>query len=329
MATNRHAVIRYHALDDCFRNHGKKHYVEDLLEACRKALEEFSGGGQGIQKRQLYDDIRFMESEAGYRIELEKIRDGQRQYYRYKDSRFTIRNSGLNSEEAGQIKAALQVLSRFSGLPQFAWIEETTARLESRFQLKQGADKIIAFDENKDYVAAQKIAPLYDAILNKQALTITYQSFKRETAKEMIFHPYFLKQYNKRWFCFGLCEGYPPPTNLALDRIIEIQAHPDRYIPNTSIDFEAYFDDVIGVTKEGELQTILLKVNKTHWPYIESKPLHGTQKVKTKGRESVIISIEVRPNYELESLLLSHGNDLEIIEPEAFRTRLINRRQAN
>lgn len=327
MSTNRHAIIRYHALDECFSNHHNKYFVDDLLRACEKALLDFCGEGKGIQRRQLFDDMRFMKSEAGYRIVLEKKKEGQRYYYRYKDPDFTIRNVGLNNADASQVKAALQVLSRFSGLPQFAWVEETVAKLESRFNLKLGAAKIIAFDENKDYIAVQKVGILFNYILNKKVLKITYQSYKKGEPKEMVFHPYFLKEYNNRWFCFGLCEGFTPPTNIALDRILNIEESNSVYIPNTTIDFETFFDDFVGVTVDREMQTILLKISKVHWPYIESKPLHHSQKIKTKGKEFIIISIDVRPNYELQSLLLSHGNEIEVIEPEWFRNLLLKRSQ--
>jgi len=30
MATNKHATIRYQALDKCFRNPGRRYYIDDL-----------------------------------------------------------------------------------------------------------------------------------------------------------------------------------------------------------------------------------------------------------------------------------------------------------
>lgn len=34
-------MIRYQALDACFANRYKRFYIEDLIEACNKALKEF------------------------------------------------------------------------------------------------------------------------------------------------------------------------------------------------------------------------------------------------------------------------------------------------
>lgn len=68
MATNKHATIRYHALDRCFSNWGRRYYIEDLIEACNLALYEFSGVEDGVKRRQIFDDITFMESEQGWSI---------------------------------------------------------------------------------------------------------------------------------------------------------------------------------------------------------------------------------------------------------------------
>ena len=77
MSTNKHAIIRYQTLDKCFRNVGRNYAIADLVEECNKSIYEYTGKDEGIKKRQLYDDIRFMESEQGWNIELKKIKDGR------------------------------------------------------------------------------------------------------------------------------------------------------------------------------------------------------------------------------------------------------------
>jgi predicted DNA-binding transcriptional regulator YafY len=92
------------------------------------------------------------------------------------------------------------------------------------------------FENNQDMKGIEHIGTLYDAIIYKKVLKITYlQSFKDKVKLEI--HPYYLKQYNNRWFLFG----YNPDRNkydwnLPLDRIIEIAEIQKTYIPNTVID---------------------------------------------------------------------------------------------
>ena len=66
MSLNKNAQIRYQVLDRCFRNTGRIYFIDDLLEECNKALLNFDSTSKGIQRRQLFDDIRFMESEQGW-----------------------------------------------------------------------------------------------------------------------------------------------------------------------------------------------------------------------------------------------------------------------
>lgn len=326
MATTKHASIRYQALDKCFRNPGRRYYIADLINACNNAIYEYSGIENGVKRRQVLDDIKFMESEQGWNIPLDHIRDGHKVYFRYEDMSFSINNQPLNETEEIQLKEALLTLSRFKGMPQFEWVDEITARLDSGLGLSKTNQQIIEFEQNDYLQGLEYITPLYNAILYKKVLNVSYKSFKRETNQTIIFHPYYLKQYKNRWFVFGLNEELNLITNLALDRILGIEDCKQDYIPN-SIDFSEYFEDVIGVTldKEAKLEKILLKVSNDLFPYIQTKPLHGSQKIKEKGDQFAVIELELKPNYELESMILSYGEGLEVLSPETLRERIANR----
>ncbi len=325
MATNKHAIIRYRTLDKCFGNKGRKYYLNDLLDACNAALSEEDPKSKGIKKRQLYEDIRFMETEAGYSIELEKKKDGRDVYYRYVDTSFTIKEKGLNTSEASQINEALQILARFKGMPQFEWVDELAARLESSFGLKEGAEKIIDFEQNKYLKGLEHITILFNATLNKRVLKVKYKAFKVTQEQEMIFHSYFLKQYNNRWFCFGWNEELSKISNLALDRITDLKEIKKKYISNDTEDFEEYFEDIIGVTAIGSTQKVILKVDIDLYPYIETKPLHGSQTVVERTKDYIILRFDLKLNYELESLILSHGERIEVIEPISLKNKIKER----
>lgn len=131
MASNKQATIRYHALDQCFSNPGRKYFIEDLVEACNISISEFTGSSVEIKKRQVFDDIKFMESEQGWSIPLDRVKDGRRVFYRYSEKKFSIRSRPVNELEVKQLREILTILSRFKGLPQFEWVEEMLMRLES------------------------------------------------------------------------------------------------------------------------------------------------------------------------------------------------------
>ena len=324
MSTNKHAIIRYQTLDKCFRNTGKRYFIEDLLEACNTSLFEFDSTTEGIQKRQLYDDVKFMESSQGWSIPVEKIKDGKRVYYRYDDSSFSINNQPLNENEAEQIKSAMLVLGRFKGLPQFEWVNELIPKLDKTFNLTDQNKEIISFDTNEFLIGAEYISTLFTAIQNQQVLEVSYQSFNSEIAQTMMFHPYHLKQYNNRWFVFGKNGDYDNLTNLALDRIKQIDHASISFDNSQMLDFEEYFEDIIGVTKplETEPTKILLKASSQLAPYIKTKPIHGSQKKVEESLDFYTFSIEVIPNYEFNRLVLSYGDGLEVLTPIGLRDSL-------
>jgi predicted DNA-binding transcriptional regulator YafY len=328
MPINKHQIIRYQALDKCLRNNGKRYFIEDLIDACNDAIYNFSGNSDGVQKRQIYDDIAFMQSENGYAAPIEKSKVGRKVYYFYSDINFTINNQPLTESEALELKETLVTLNRFKGLPQFEWIESMTTRLEASFQFGIDANQIIEFDQNEYLKGKEHIKDLYHAITNKTSLTISYKSFRANTEIEIELHPYYLKQYNNRWFVFGKNPQFDNITNLALDRISEIELLATVFI-NSDIDFQEYFEDIIGVTFSNELhpEAIILRVDIGLWPYIETKPIHGSQKVVDKTDEFVDIKLDLIPNYEFESLILQHGEKMVVLEPKHLKEKFQNRIQ--
>lgn len=317
MASNKHAIIRYQALDKCFSNWYKRFDIEALVQACNDALYQFTGVDEGVKKRQVYSDIAFMMSEQGWSVPLEKFKDGRTIYYRYSEKGYSINNQPLTDAEVGQLKEAMLMLTRFKGMPSFEWIEEIISRLEDKFHLVGNTDSVIGFEQNQYLKGLEFLSEIFNSIVNHQCLRILYNNFKGEE-KVWIIHPYYLKQYNTRWFLFGMNNEYRNITNVPLDRIVAIEQAPAEYVA-TDIDFEEYFDDIIGVTfpKDKDLVSVQLKFSESRFPYVTSKPIHWSQKVV--DAENNIIEIDVIPNKELTALLLSYGSDVEVLAPECVR----------
>jgi predicted DNA-binding transcriptional regulator YafY len=327
MPTNKHATIRYQTLDRCFSNFGRKFFIEDLVEACKEALFEFSGIEDGVKQRQIFDDIRFMESSQGWEIPLERIADGKRKFYRYADKSFSIKSKGLTQSEAIQLKETLSILSRFKGMPQFDWIEEMQIRLEDLFHLKNLSGSIVGFEQNPYLKGLNFFAEIFNAILNKRVLLLKYQGFKQTEPTSAHFHPYYLKQYNSRWFVFGFNKDFGAISNFALDRIMEAYEITDHYIENETIDFEEYFEDMVGVSSnEGDIpEKVILEINKDAWPYVETKPLHGSQKIIERTEDYTRIQLELIVNFELITLIFSFGEGMKVIEPESLKQVILTK----
>jgi predicted DNA-binding transcriptional regulator YafY len=321
MANNKHALIRYRALDACFRNRRVKYAFKDLHEAVNRRLEDYDPTTKGISRAMLYDDISFMESTDGWRAEIERIKEGRTVYLRYADPDFSINNMPLNQLEISQLKEAMLVVSQFQGLPQFGWVEEVAAKIDQDIRTVQAAP-IISFDANQYLKGIEYLGTFYNAILYKKAQHISYKHFRSITSEDFIFHPYHLKQYNNRWFAFGNRIGTDRAIDtIALDRIDEITLSSAEYIPNLDIDFNSYFEDIIGVTRpdDGKLVNVQLRVHRDRSGYVKTKPLHGSQKDKFNPDGSLDVHLELIPNPELIQVLLSFGSSIEVLSPRDLR----------
>lgn len=313
IAENPQALIRYRILDRCLSNHVNRYYWEDLADAI------YDYFGKRPSRRTVLSDLDALECD--FNAVIEHIKDGRRVYYRYAKPDFSIFQNELSEEEIKKLGEALSILRRFKGLPQFEWMETLLTGLEDKFYVHTNGDYVIGFEQNIDYVASNYLSDLFMAIVHKQVLHVHYRTFKGDD-KEWTLHPYYIKEYNNRWFLFGLNnEVKGQITNVPLDRIVSFDRVDVPYIENRNIDFDEYFDDVIGVSlPDKPIERIVLQFTPERFPYVLSKPLHSSMKVK--DREQCTIEIAVIPNKELDSCILSFGNDVEVLEPECFRKHI-------
>ena len=325
MAINKNAFLRYKVLDQCFRNNGRRYYIEDLLNEVNDALSDENPNSSGIQLRQLREDFRVMKSETGFNAPIEAIRDGKKAYYVYSEKDFSINNSPLNDTEIGQLKNAISLLRKFEGRQEFEFLNELGPILNDRIGKIDHSQPIIGFDSNLDYVGNHHIPDLFNAILNKRVLELVYKPFKGDSYV-VTCHPYYLKQYNNRWFLFGRNEqNEHNQWNFPLDRIESIKELDKQYLTD-STDWEDYFFDIIGVTRTlSELQEVVLEFGSNQVPYVQTKPLHPSQKIKIQETGEMLVTIKVIPNFELEALILSFGDNIKVVSPESIKLKLFER----
>lgn len=326
MASNKNAQIRYKILDNCFRNSGRRYFIEDLISECNKKLLEIDPNSKGISRRQIFDDINFMESSEGWEIDLIRYKESKRVYYQYADTSFSINNMPLDETDINRLQTTLQTISQFKGMPQFEWMYDLLPKIQQSASCDP-TGVIMDFENNQDLQGMEHIGTIYNAILYKKVLKISYlRAFEYET--DFIIHPYYLKQYNNRWFLFG----YNPKINkydwnLSLDRILNIRELKTTFVPNTKIDWEEYFDDMIGVTKpeSAQLEDIVLHFFGKTAHYIASKPITGCQKHRWLNSDTLEVKLNLIINYELERFILSYANTVKVIQPIFLIEKVQNR----
>ena len=229
-------------------------------------------------------------------------------------------------------------------------IKKLKRQFEGNGRLMQ---QIISFESNPRLRNRDLLWSLYRHIREGHPLCLKYNAAYMEV-KEIDFQPWYLKQYLNRWYLLGWAyrikdnngvRDDPGFRNLAIDRI---EVPPDGKIKvdtarmrsnlrklNTPdkewyIDFEKFFSDIIGVSRyDEEPVTVVLRadLNDTRsrydWYRMNTKPIHPSQKVWIE-KETGYVSLTVRPNNELYSVLLGYGY-LEIVSPESVREEMKRR----
>lgn len=324
MPKTKNALIRQRVLDRCLGSM-QDYSMKDLMDACNKELLSY-GEHPVTSMNTIREDLNQICSNYPDANIIPR-RVGRNIFYSYEDRNYSIFKIPFKDEEMAQLTQTLMILSRFEGMPQFEWIENFTHRFKSSLKLTFPDEPIVGFDENIDLKGREYFAPLFSAISNKQVLSIGYKNFKKNEVEQIVVYPYYLKQYNNRWFLMGVTEPKRRLSILALDRIETIDVLHQEYIPNKGVNFQDYFDDMIGVSRPfgKELQKVVFRVSNDLVPYIRTKPIHGTQLELLSDENSVMMQINVYVNFELEQLILSHGEKIEVLEPIELREQIKRR----
>ena len=314
-------MIRYQALDRCFSNRYKRYYIEDLVEECNKAIYEFTGSLEGVKKRTIFSDISYMESPQGWNAPIKRVYEGKRCYYVYEEVNFSINKKDLSEAELETIDEALVMLNRFKGVEGFDWVDEFVTNFEDKLGRKKNEVPVIGYQKNPFLKGIENLSVIYNYIVNRQVLKITYEHFVKGKMVHVV-HPYYLKEYNNRWFLFGITEQKRDfLISLPLDRMVDIEPMHIEYIPNKNFNFEEYFEDVVGVSvpMSGTPDKVVLKFEKSRFPYVVTKPLHPSQRIIDK--DECMVQIEVHQNSELNSLIFSFGDQVEVLAPDSLRNQ--------
>lgn len=310
--SNQKVKTRYQILDKCFSLKKKRYTLQQLLIICNQK------GESKINIRQLRKDIAQMKSNGAPIVT--PVRKENFVYY-YTATDYCYMNA-IKKDLIPGLESMIQEMLKMDGLHILSYLKTKLDGLSGVHKNNETFKAVVSFERNHNYIIDEIFETILSAIFQKQVLRFTYTPFGKKSGTRT-FHPSFLKEYNRRWFAFGYCdEEKNYATNFPLDRIDQssLSIMKKRYKENPT-DWDEYFEDIIGVTKnkESKKEDIHLVFTEARGYYIDSKPLHPMQsnpKHTTRGWE---VKLKLCINKELESLLLSFGNDVEIIQPLKLR----------
>lgn len=321
MATNKNALIRYKTIDKCLQNRSRRWTLENLIEHCSDALYEFEGKHSNVSKRTIQLDIQMMRSnKLGYNAPIIVL---DRKYYTYEDEMYSITQLPIDKIDMDILQESMEMLKQFKDFSLFSELEGVIQKLEDKIY-RESHDKspIIHMDKNENLKGLHHLDSLYQSIIKQLVLRINYQSFKARDSQDLMIHPYILKEFNNRWFLVGRVHEQDKILTMAIDRIISIDFELKVNYDSRDFDANEYYKNTYGVTvlNDKSIMNILLKVDSHNSPYIETKPIHHSQKIVERLQNgSVIFSLTLHNNFELQRLILGFGAGIEVLKPRQLR----------
>lgn len=168
------------------------------------------------------------------------------------------------------------------------------------------------------------LTSIIEAMRDNLSIEMTYQSFWRDTPNTFDIYPYCIKVFKQRWYLIGYSPYKDNILIYALDRIKYIHISENSFLLPKDFDGESYFADCFGIIAgDGhQAEDILIKVCKIQDSYIRALPLHHSQKEIKSTSEYTIFSYHIKPSFDFRQELLSHGSDIEVLEPKWFREEI-------
>lgn len=343
MPANKNAVTRYYILDKLLANRYHHYSTEDLRQLVNEELEESKQ--EPVSRRTIEMDLHYLEYEGPFLAEIEHYqidvpsqtnpnKTVKKSCHRYVDPSFTIFKKDMSEDEKYLLSEALSLLGQFDGLPNLDGLETLRKGLNVKTDRQ-----IISFTKNP-LEDSSLFGELFTVTSRKQVIELHYHTFADlDNIKQVIVHPYLLKEYNRRWYLIAAAEDTGKLLNFRLDQI-------DKFEPLSSIRYKAYkgdlnerFQDIIGVSlyDDRKVQTILFWVNDASKGYVITKPLHESQTPRRGEKEAELrrqypmleggafFTIDCIENYELIRELTSFGKDLIVLSPNDIQKKVADR----
>ena len=169
------------------------------------------------------------------------------------------------------------------------------------------------------FIEAIETLPNFKTVLNaiQLQLPINFNHHSFYHLKEEIYtlKPYFLKQYQNRWYVIGETEkGY---RTFGIDRIENITIGTKKFKPKTE-EAKERFSNVVGLNyMDHKMEKIQLSFHISQKRYVLSLPLHHSQKeINTETTDTFDIELRIHPNFEFRQQVLKYGSLVKVLEPK-------------
>ena len=322
----KNALIRYRIIDKCIRNQYKPFPSKrDLREACEESLFGSTGGAH-ICDSTIEKDMYAMKMEHDAPIKYSKLEKG----YFYEDKDFTLNDIPLTDNDMEAISFAAHTLMQFKDVDLFRQFGSAIDKIVDHLAVSQDQDsqQFVQFEATIADGGNEYLTSILEAIKLKRLIQFEYASFVTGELKLRKVTPLLLKQYRNRWYLISFDDSKNDYITYALDRIEGLEILKETVSQTIDFDPDNYFKHAVGITSGNTAPTdVRLKVSLVAAKYLDSLPIHASQKVVEMNQDHFIFCLKVNISEELIREIMSYGGDIAVIEPLELKEEV--QRRAN
>lgn len=182
-------------------------------------------------------------------------------------------------------------------------------------KMTKGLGEALHFEERR-HLGTENLAGLIHAIQNLLMVECSYTKFWDGSITDRKLKPISLKEARHRWYLIAEDEKDGKIKNFALDRIRQLSITTTRFKPiefNVNKEFKDSFGIINGTGEEPV--EVILSFTPTEGRYVNSLPLHSSQKLIVENEREMQFSYFIRPTYDFRMEILSYGDQIKVLEP--------------
>ncbi len=282
----------------------------------------------GCTVRTIWRDLRALE-QAGFPLYDDKGGDGRRSLWKL-DEKFTLGLPvKLTLAETAALLMSRDLLRPTGALPlgsavtsAFEKIGRVLSRDAQRL-LEQMRDSIgvRAIGGKLQAPAAEHVALIERALLERRRLDIRYYSMSRDEENRRQVDPYHLTVFDGGFYLVGYCHWRKAERIFAVERIRELQMLALRFTVPPGFNAEEYLKHSWGIV-HGQLVPVKVVFSRAVARYIRDRLWHPSQKLRELPDGRLEVSFRVADTLELRRWILGYGPEAEVMEPVAMREAL-------
>ncbi len=168
-----------------------------------------------------------------------------------------------------------------------------------------------------DYSSQDKeIRTLNEAILNQNAVKVTYRSASKGRDVVSEFHPYGMVLLHASLYCIGYLACYKEVRTLKVARIKGLTRLEKRFEKPADFSLAGHFQSAFGVFQSGKKQKIQAEF--TGWAATNLREMqwHPSQQIVKDGREKVVATFDLGSTVEFKRWVLGFGRNARVLSPK-------------